>query len=142
MEPATILSFLTNLIKPRDYLFFGIPSIGLFIAESVNDNIIPFMTVGTTAIVGGGIGILLNKSVIQLILDKNSKTFTLQASENYIKYLDELLANQTMLLSHREVIENIKVSLVSARTKYKKKIITYEEFEAKFNSIKEIDFDF
>ncbi|MDP2686435.1 MAG: hypothetical protein Q8O62_04385 [Aequorivita sp.] len=140
--PATILSFLSNLIKPRDYLFFGIPAAGLFIAESINDGIIPFMTIGETAILGGALGIILNKSAMQLLLDKRDKDFTLKASKNYIEYLDELLLNETMLLTHRKIIEGLKASLLSTIAKYDKKIIKYEEFESKFNTLKEIDFDF
>lgn len=100
------------------------------------------MTIGETAILGGALGIILNKSAMQLLLDKRDKDFTLKASKNYIEYLDELLLNETMLLTHRKIIEGLKASLLSTIAKYDKKIIKYEEFESKFNTLKEIDFDF
>jgi hypothetical protein len=142
LDPTNILSVLTNLIKQRDYLFFGIPSIGIFIAESISEGVIPFMPVGTSAIVAGVLGMILNKSAVQFALDNKKKRFTLQASKNYVEYLDELLLNQQMLVSHRNVIEAIKMSLESTIAMYEKKIMTYDEFKIKFNSLKDIDFDF
>lgn len=113
--------------------------ISTFIMESINEDIVPFMDAGTSSIVAGAIGLIINKSIVQQIFVMRDRSFTKNSARNFINLINEKLDTETMLLTKRTELETLRETISSLIVKREKKILTFEEFKTQFDKLKEIN---
>lgn len=126
MDNSGFFEILNNLVKPpRDFLLAALPSTGIFILESYNESLIPFLESGHSALCALILGLSLSK-ILHFTCDRQVLK---RKAVKLIKRLEVKGAEDGMLKMKKRQLLRLSTILISALENFKEKLIDQDKMK-------------
>ncbi len=122
----SFFEILNSLVRPpRDFLLAALPSTGIFILESYNESLIPFLESGHSAICTLVLGISFSK-ILYFTWDRNVLK---RKSKKLIKHLEVKSSDESMSRIEKRKLEKLSSIMKSALENFEEKIIDQDKMK-------------
>lgn len=113
----------------------GVPLLLVFILDSYDENIIPFLEAQTSAVSASGLGWVINKTIVQHFVSKSQVNFTTQKADKFIVALNELVLEDGLTEEEQYNLNVKKDAVIKLKSFYIRGIMNYEDFNDKLTQI-------
>lgn len=123
---------LNNLIKPRDFIFFGLASIPIFLIESYNENFINFLTSTHSATIAGFTGLLLSKANDLTIIKYLNKKKPLKKLKKLNRRVNKEIAKTDITDEKKKIYLDLNKDITTAIEFYNEQLVNESELDERF----------